>query len=225
MSYSIFIHTHTDCADALEICLGQLKTYLPDNKIYISINEEHDLVKDHVVFLYDENTPYTKRVVDALSQIEEDIILYLHEDMFLYDTPQYEKIEKCINEMKNSDIDMIKLIKTNCSDYGFSVQPSLWKRESFLRLLDGVFLNIWELEVQIQDKFNREFNGFEYSDGSETLRGLGHFDSTIFPYTATAIISGMWNDWEYESEINMLIEKYNIKSSRKMRSSAGERGK
>ena len=225
MSYPIFIHTHTDCADALEICLGQLKTYLPDNKIYISINEEHDLVKDHVVFLYDENTPYTKRVVDALSQIEEDIILYLHEDMFLYDTPQYEKIEKCINEMKNSDIDMIKLIKTNCSGYGFSVQPSLWKRESFLRLLDGVFLNIWELEVQIQDKFNREFNGFEYSDGSETLRGLGHFDSTIFPYTATAIISGMWNDWEYENEINTLIKKYNIKSKRKMRSSAGERGK
>ena len=223
--YSNFIHTHTDCADALEICLGQLKTYLPDNKIYISINEEHDLVKDHVVFLYDENTPYTKRVVDALSQIEEDIILYLHEDMFLYDTPQYEKIEKCIKEIKNSDIDMIKLIKTNHSGYGFAVQPSLWKRESFLRLLDGVFLNIWELEVQIQDKFNREFNGFEYSDGSETLRGLGHFDSTIFPYTATAIISGMWNDWEYENEINTLIKKYNIKSKRKMRSSAGERGK
>ena len=182
-------------------------------------------MKDHVVFLYDENTPYTKRVVDALSQIEEDIILYLHEDMFLYDTPQYEKIEKCIKEIKNSDIDMIKLIKTNHSGYGFAVQPSLWKRESFLRLLDGVFLNIWELEVQIQDKFNREFNGFEYSDGSETLRGLGHFDSTIFPYTATAIISGMWNDWEYENEINTLIKKYNIKSKRKMRSSAGERGK
>lgn len=215
-NYSIFIHTHTDCADALEICLGQLKTYLPDNKIYVSINEDHDLVKDHVVFLYDENTPYTKRVVDALSQIEEDIILYLHEDMFLYDTPQYEKIEKCINEMKNSDIDMIKLIKTNCNGYGFAVQPSLWKRESFLRLLDGVFLNIWELEVQIQDKFNREFNGFEYSDGNETLRGQFHYDSNIFPYTATAIVKGKWNNLEYPSELKLLFDKYDVASKRKM---------
>ena len=125
-------------------------------------------------------------------------------------------MKKLKSALKNSDIDMIKLIKTNCSGYGFAVQPSLWKRESFLRLLDGVFLNIWELELQIQDKFNREFNGFEYSDGNETLRGQFHYDSNIFPYTATAIVKGKWNNLEYPSELKVLFDKYGIKSERKM---------
>ena len=55
-----------------------------------------------------------------------------------------------------------------------------------------------------------------YFEGEEQLRGKAHYDSHIFPYTATAIIKGKWNNLEYSSEIKELMEMYNIKSDREM---------
>ena len=228
--FAFYIHTHTDCVDALEMCLGQLKKYFPDHKRYFSINENHDLLKDETVFLYDEETPYTKRLVESLPKVEEDMVLYLHEDMILYDEPKMEEINRCCEFLKEKEgIDTIKLIATlgvafeiapsirvQHGHYGFSVQPSLWKKSSLIQLLEGEDCNIWELEENIQAKFRNTCTGYVYFEGEEQLRGQAHYDSHIFPYTATAIIKGKWNNLEYSSEIKQLMEMYNIKSDREM---------
>ena len=41
-------------------------------------------------------------------------------------------------------------------------------------------------------------------------RGLYHYDSTIFPYIATAINKGKWNMSEYSKELDFLFKEYNV---------------
>ena len=38
----------------------------------------------------------------------------------------------------------------------------------------------------------------------------GHFNSKVFPYTATAIVKGLWNYSEYEKELDLICTEYNI---------------
>jgi hypothetical protein len=111
--FAFFIHTHTDCSDALEMCLGQLKKYFPTHKIHVAINKPHSLVEDESLLLYDETDPYTVRLKKALSKIEDELVLYMHEDMILYDTPDYEELNRCLEFIKeNAQTDCIKLIAT-----------------------------------------------------------------------------------------------------------------
>ena len=47
-----------------------------------------------------------------------------------------------------------------------------------------------------------------YND--ETKRGMHHYDSSIVPYIASAIVKGKWNISEYPTELPPLLQKYNI---------------
>jgi hypothetical protein len=107
-----------------------------------------------------------------------------------------------VPEMKN--------IHTIKSDYYFSVQPALWKVKSFYKLLEGIDLNIWDLETNIQGKCRTTIKGFCYFTGEEKLRGMVHYDSKIFPYTATGIVKGKWNTAEYPWELMKLFKQYKL---------------
>jgi hypothetical protein len=37
-----------------------------------------------------------------------------------------------------------------------------------------------------------------------------HWDSSIFPYIATAIVKGKWNIGEYEKELKPILDEWNI---------------
>jgi hypothetical protein len=49
---------------------------------------------------------------------------------------------------------------------------------------------------------------YYYAD--EPKRGQSHYDSSIFPYIASALVGGKWNLREYEQELVELIDKYKI---------------
>ena len=41
-------------------------------------------------------------------------------------------------------------------------------------------------------------------------RGTYHYDSTIYPFIATAIVKGKWNTMEYVKELTELSAEFNI---------------
>jgi hypothetical protein len=49
-----------------------------------------------------------------------------------------------------------------------------------------------------------------YYYNEEKKRGLNHYDSSIYPYIATALVRGKWNLSEYNFELKPLLEKYKI---------------
>jgi len=40
-----------------------------------------------------------------------------------------------------------------------------------------------------------------------------HWDSSIYPYVATAIVKGKWNTSQYSKELNILFKDYDIDPS------------
>jgi len=228
--YSIFIHTHSSCDDALVMCLGQLDKYMPDVKRYIAIEKETETVSNENVILYNEEDTYTERLESILPQIDEDMVLYLHEDMILYDNPDMEEMARIETYLREHDaVMMIKLIATlglafevapsihvSHTPYKFVVQPTMWKKDKLRELASGEKYSIWEMEERIQGKFSSVGVGYTYFRGMEQLRGQAHYDSAIFPYIATAIVKGKWNNLEYASELDVLFDEYNVNSDREM---------
>jgi hypothetical protein len=97
------------------------------------------------------------------------------------------------------------------SSWIFSIQPSFWRRETLIQVLEAsIDCNIWDLERQSQ-KVVKEMGlkaGYSYASGKR--RGLYHFDNSVYPYIATAIGKGKWNFSEYKAELGAVFERYSI---------------
>jgi len=217
----IVVYTHTDMKDIWPMFFGQLKKYISNTKVYVAINQNDSYLSDYIQILYDDNKKYTERWKQILPQISEKIILFLHEDMILFNSIKVDYIKKYYNYIKNNEVNSIKLILAGdtfsessidstlvYNDYSkFSIQPTIVTKEFFLTTLNSVGqLNIWEFEQAVSP------TGRDYMVriGSEKKRGLYHYDSLVFPYIATAINKGKWNLIEYEDVLNPLFEEYNI---------------
>ena len=209
------VYSHSDCFDVLDIFLEQQKIFGIDD-ITIFSNCIFNETNDHV--LYDDGDIYTERLKSCLEKLDDDIILYQHEDMFLYDKPDMEILEGYIKTLKNSEYSFIRLCKTgNCSltpftstlydinrnsvDF-FAVQPTLWKRLDFINFLaSSGGKNIWDLELQSRHIEHNSKGLLHYNN--EPSRG-GHYDSEVWPYVATAIVKGKWNFSEYATELGKI---------------------
>ena len=71
---------------------------------------------------------------------------------------------------------------------------------------DDVDMIMFPGGVGDSDKFDRFFA----STDKDKKRGLFHYDSSIFPYIATAIVKGKWNYSEYKNELDILFDNYKI---------------
>ena len=214
----IVVYTHTDMIDIWEMFFGQLKKYLPNNKIYVAINEEHDYLSNYTQIIYDDTNLYTERWKEVLPQLKEDTFLFLHEDMVLFDEVDFGYIQRYYNLVNSGKVDSIKLIYTNSTNpasdidntlipSAFSIQPTLINQKYFVSLLNSVpSLNIWNFEEEVQSIGNHCMVKL----GGEKQRGEYHCDSKVFPYIATAINKGKWNMSEYKEELDKLFGKYNI---------------
>ena len=214
----IVVYTHTDMKDTWEMFFGQLKKYLPNNKVYVAVNETDTNLSDYIQIIYNDSNPYTDRWKEILPQIAEETILFLHEDMVLFDEVKLDYIERYYNLVNSDKVESVKLIYTNTTNppsdidstliqCTFSIQPTLINRKNFVSLLDSVPpLNIWEFESAIQSNGNH----YMVKIGGEKQRGMYHCDSIVFPYIATAINKGKWNMSEYQKELDKMFKEYGV---------------
>ncbi len=219
----LIIYTHTDYNDVWKLCFGQLEKYMSDFEVCLFVNKNNgEIPKRYTIITYDENDVYTDRLKKCLSKLNDEVILFMHEDMILFDTPKIDFIEKYSDFIKEGLINSIKLIyivgrdvTSNLdstlikNEYSkISIQPTLISPKNFINLINQTKpLNIWEFEAVISNQ------GEDYmcKIGGEIKRGIYHFDSLVFPYIATAVVKGKWNMIEYESELNKLFSEYKIK--------------
>jgi len=218
----LIIYTHSDYKDVWKLLFGQLKKYLPNQKVYVLSNSEHsEIPSEYTTIVYDDSKVYTDRLKECLSQIDEDVVLFQHEDMVLFNQPKVELFDKYINYVKEDKVDSVKLIYVMENDVvsdidptlisnqysKFSIQPTLVKLKNFVSLLESTQpLNIWDFELAVP----AEGKHYMVRLGDERKRGMYHCDSIIYPYIATAIIKGKWNYGEYMSELDELFNEYGI---------------
>lgn len=178
-------------------------------------------------YIYDENTPYYTHWVNALESIDDEYFIYNQEDFILYDKVDIDKLNflKQVLEL-NPQYSFIRLIKSgnnlpeielspNLYPIGYnsfplySMQATIWRKDKFIQLYNNTQQNKW-FECNIYEQACRDLSieGMYYYN-NEPKRG-NHYDSSIYPYIATAVVKGKWNITEYTPELSPLFEKYNI---------------
>lgn len=218
----LVIYSHSSYFDCLEICVGELMKY--GEKPFVIANKEF---KDTKTLIYNESLSYSERLIQVLKQVDDEIILFLHEDHLVFSKPDWETIGDLNYYSKNS-FDFIKLCFTGNLQLGnlvhyntfelldspdwFAAQPTIWRKESLISFLEKAGPHsIWDLERN-GGQFMQGLRGGIYLDGTEKHVG-GHRNSNIFPCVLTAICKGRWNMKEYKEELNFLFQKYKLDSN------------
>jgi hypothetical protein len=219
---AIIVYTHTDMKDIWPMFFGQFKKYVSTYKVYVCLNNKDESIpSEYTQITYNDSVTYTDRWVEILPKISEDVLLFMHEDMVLYDTPRFDLVEKYSEYVNSGVVNSVKLIYAGNDSIKssidstlvknghskFSVQPTIFRKELLENLVKSFpNKNIWEFEESIQE------TDLDYMVklGGEPKRGIHHYDSFIWPYIATAINKGKWNMTEYSNELDKLFIEYKI---------------
>lgn len=220
----IVVYTHTDYNWVWPAWYNQTDKFLPNSKKLMFVNKADEVRKDYTVISYDDSLRYSQRIVSCLDKLNDDeVIIFHHEDMFLYDTPNLNLLEHYIKLVREDKINLIKLLRNsktltvstfsnflypNSKEEFFSIQPTIVK----VGVLKEIFSltpgnTIWEFETHsLNSPLSSKYSSyFAYDQGR--LRGRSHWDSNIYPYVATAVVKGKWNTDEYPSELNIILNK------------------
>jgi len=217
----LVVYTHTDMKDVWPMFFGQLKKYIGDTKVYVAVNEDDTQLSDMIRIIYDDSKQYTDRWKEILSQIEESVFMFLHEDMILFDEPKFDYIDRYFKLVDDGKVESIKMIYVPDNDIvsdvddtlvsnqysKLSIQPTIIRKDYFQSILDKVSsLSIWDFELAIAV----DTKSYMVRVGGERKRGMYHCDSIVFPYIATAINKGKWNYNEYQKELDVLFLEYGM---------------
>ena len=213
------VYTNHRCKDVFELFKMQ--------------HDRHCALPLHVISdyqgdtLYDESTPYYTHWLDALNSISSDYFIYNQEDFILYDNVDVELLNTYRDILGSSNkYSFVRLLRsgtnlgenqiynnlyeTTFNSYPlYSMQATLWKKDKFIELYKLTKQYKW-FECEAYETACRELNieGLYHYDG-ENKRG-GHYDSNVYPYTATAVVRGKWNLREYSQELLPMLENCKI---------------
>jgi len=227
---ALIIYTHSDYKDVWVPCFGQMDKYWEDGIKYIFVDKMViEIPRGYTPIIYNDKDKYTKRVAHCLSQIKEDICLFQHEDMFLYNKPKFDILAEYVKIVKDGVATGIKLLKggeisdipssvhpylkeiPETSKWLFAIQPTIWDIKSLLHIYSNTpGETIWEFEINVQQICKDRKYNILYSYMGEPKRGKFHWDSLAYPYVATAISKGRWLISIYNDILPPILREYNI---------------
>ena len=226
----VLLYTHSDYSWVWKYWHQQTDKFLNDFEKICLINSDSSFREDYVTIKYDDKHIYKNRVLSCLNEInDEEIVLFCHEDMFLYMRPNFETINQYINLIKNDKCSSIKLIRAfegleksnlheklfkNPNSQLFSIQPTLLKIKTLKYIYKTVpGNNIWEFEANTSKEYLKNLISLcSFDINIDKKRGKFHYDSSVYPYICTAVIKGKWNFKEYKKELFEIFynKKFNI---------------
>lgn len=224
---TLLTYTHSKVSDLHRVYFDRIDSYFGINNQMVMCNQPIDRINSENIFLYDNNGRHYEQMVACLSLIKTKYLIYSQEDYILYDRVKINKINQLIGLM-NSDnnISFIRLINSGIDferidynndlfylnpDHGYyySTQITIWKTDD----LKGMFIKskvdtIWnEPQNSIYLKNLGKIGLCVKEKGNKVG---GHFNSSIYPYIATALVNGKWNESEYLNELALVFSEYNI---------------
>ena len=226
----ILLYTHSDYSWVWKYWHQQTDKFLQNFDKICILNSDSSFREDYIVIKYNDELTYKNRVLSCLNDIDDDeIVLFCHEDMFLYKKPNFEIIDEYINLIKNDNCELIKLIRAfenldksnlheklfkNPDKQLFSIQPTIIKVKNLKHIYNNVpGDNIWEFEANTSKKYLKDIISLcSFDLNKDKKRGKFHYDSSVYPYICTAVIKGKWNFKEYKKELFEIFynRKFNV---------------
>ena len=177
--------------------------------------------------IYDNKNKYYEQMINALNKVKTEYVIYSQEDYILFDYVNLDKIKKLISVLDNDKkISFIRLIYSgidfNTTDYNedliylkpehqyyFSTQITIWRTQDLKDMFNSSKVEtIWDEPKN--SMYLKELNKIGLCVKEKGAKVGGHFNSSIYPYIATAIVKGKWNDSEYSDMLNVIYDEYNI---------------
>jgi hypothetical protein len=218
---SIFVNTHSSCADLWPMFFGQLKKHWPAHPqvVVACDSREEDWIGQqgdgYVTYIAAKR--FTSQYLMGLCAVETPYVLTMQEDMILYGDVDVKLI---------AELTAPSQFKTRCfrlidsgRNLNYSMQASIWDTRELQRLcidgaceLDhqGVEDTPWTAELAMHARAHPPL----ITDRRGLKRGRDHYDNPHFPYIATALVKGAWNS-EYRTELESLHAEYYIDASKR----------
>ena len=226
----VLLYTHSDYSWVWKYWHQQTDKFLNDFEKICLVNSNSSFRKDYLTIKYDDKLFYKNRILSCLNEIDdEEIVLFCHEDMFLYMKPNFETLNQYINLIENDKCSLIKLIRAfegleksnlhqklfkNPNNQLFSIQPTLLKIKTLKYIYKTVpGNNIWEFEANTSNEYLKNLISLcSFDINIDKKRGKFHYDSSVYPYICTAVIKGKWNFKEYKKELFEIFynKRFNI---------------
>lgn len=219
-------YSHKDYSDIWPIMFGQAEKYLKQYDKVLFTNEG-DAPDDWDVLYYDESLPYQQRVLSCLDKLDAEVVVFNHEDMFLYSPPNHKTLKSFASLIKEDKISFIKLLRggyvdalveseypglvVSPQDMVFTIQPTVCKKKNLeIMYRETPGNSIWEFEANTHKTTTKQnFTGCMAFEKGDKKRGMYHYDSNTYPYIATGVVKGKWYTSDYP-EMQSILTEYNI---------------
>ena len=224
-------YTNSNCSDLWNVFQEQNQKYttIP---LYMISDKVVDCIDDDKLFIYNNENDYYNVWVEALKKFDSDYFIYLQEDFILYDKVDDQKLNECLEFLKQSpNYSFVRLLKSgrlrekkifdnlyeieSSNPNIFSMQATIWRTKDYISLMEKVKDRKWlENDNYPKEMLRMGMKGLYYHDG-ENKRGENHCDSSIYPYIATALVRGKWNTSEYNNELAPILSDFNIDKNKR----------
>ena len=98
----ILLYTHSDYSWVWKYWHQQTDKFLKNFEKICLINSDSSFREDYSIIKYNDQNIYKDRVLSCLKNLnDEEIVIFCHEDMFLYDEPNFKVINNYIDLIKN----------------------------------------------------------------------------------------------------------------------------
>lgn len=230
MSTAILIYTHSEYSFLWKAMFTLCNRYIKDIDIHLLYNDDADikLVNELVPLNFIKHTYnisqiWTKRVLKGLLEIENEYILFLHEDWFPINTISKDVLISATNFMKDKNCQYLlsyygiqidnEDIFSGYTDYYYTrqichvFQPAIWNKLTYIDFCTVFDKRKDENECLECQEYTKKINPyFIYNKtNSNTLRTT---NSLIFPHYHV-ICEGLWNFKKYPT-LKVLLETFDI---------------
>jgi hypothetical protein len=220
------VYTNSNCKDVWDMFIKQYEKHTKSKLFVITNTDDFPITNKERIFTYSNNDSYYETWINALESFNIENFIYLQEDFILYDNVDDEKIFELSNILNNSKHSFLRLIKSGnlgnsyyannifeiepCNENIFSMQATIWKTKDYIDILYNVKESKWLETINYRNYMcSNNISGLYYYQG-EFKRGGNHYDSSIYPYIATALVKGKWNTLEYGEELSSMFNDYHI---------------
>lgn len=230
----IVVNTTPTYHDVADIFLKQKRIFAPEYQTYIFSENSIglNLEAGEILFKY-EKSNFRDEYLQCLTRVPNDFVITSNDDYFLTDYPNENRIKYMLDVLLNSDYSFIRLHKgfnkssgqifenlfaLSSSDlYYYTQGLSIWRTcdlEKLFRATPPSGIGRKQNELQFENLANEYIHdlglrGLYFYD-KEKKRGLYHYDCSVMPHVASAIVDGGWNYAEYPSELSVILGKWNV---------------
>lgn len=226
---ALIIDTHSNYSDIWTPCFDRLSVYCNPIKKYAFTDIAKDIPKDIIPITYDNDQSYRDQFLSCIKKVKEKYILYTSEDYILYDHVDLDEVNNLCDILDNTDFNFVKLLKghenvfpfnsrqnlfeidPNDSNF-FAQQASIWNTRNFEKIFETAPKENTRMQHEPMGSSicrSLGYRGLQYYSGTPK-RGIVHYDSSIYPYIATAVVKGFWNFSEYTEELSKVFKEYSI---------------